>query len=252
MKVGGKKAIRWYEKGNPLAETVQTIMAAHAALVRDGLDEPTVREVLYKLLPLPGWSKDHYDTLCSFLEDCKERGVIEWGIFSADGGGSSRTPMTPRVIALHIAALRDMSPAHLSKDGWLHGVLVEHAGMTEQLWGLLGSEIGIVSSQGQIRGEHLHRVLTDWVSASRELNAKGIKMVALVDYDHWGGVIFRAHERWLKQEFKIDLKLFGPTPDHIRVAGLPVDEDHQLDGWIAAYGAQRLRRELRRAVGLDG
>jgi hypothetical protein len=247
----GEKTVQWYDKGVPRSETIETIMSAHAALVSEGLDLPTVREVLYKLLNLPGWSKDHYDTLCSFLEDCKERKLIEWGLFSPDGGGDGYTPLTSAEIARRIATLRDVVPARLSSDGCLHGIYVEHAGMTAQITGLMDYQIGVVSSQGQIRGEHLHHVLMQWVRAARELGAKSIEMTALVDYDKWGKVIFEAHKRWLDQEFGIELRMFGPTSDMIRAAGLAVHEDHQLDGWIAAYGVQRFKRELRRAVGLE-
>lgn len=246
----GKKTVRWYENGIPLKATVETIMAAHAALVRDGLDLPTVREVLYKLLGLPDWTKDHYDTLCSFLEDCKERGIIEWGLFSPDGGGDSRVPLTAPDIARRIAALRDAIPVRLADDGYLYAVLVEHAGMTDQIAGLLDYQVGVVSSQGQIRGEHLHKVMMEFTRVARETGAKDIRMIALVDYDKWGKVILEAHERWLRQEFGVELESFGPTSEMIRAAGLPVHEDHQLDGWIAAYGVQRFRRELRAAVRL--
>ena len=251
----GIKTIKWYSGGAPYRPTLDAIMAARQQLVNEGLERPTVRETLYKLLPNGmGFTKEphggHYDTLCSFLEDCKERGLIPWGLFSPDGAGDDRTPMTSREIAERIAALRDAMPAHLSKDGYLYGVLVEHAGMTGQVAGILDYEVGVVSSQGQIRGEHLHEVLETWADTAKELGAKEIRMVALVDYDKWGKVIFEAHERWLRAQFGIRLKLFGPTFEQIRAAHLATNEDHQLDGWIAAYGVQRFRRELRRAVGL--
>lgn len=251
--MGMKKAVRWWNDGKPNQETLRAILGAREALVAEGIAVPTKRETLYKLLKAPGWSKKHYDTLCVFTEELQVRGLVPWGLWSPDGGGRDFTPKTPRSIAEQQRIWGQMVPAELGTDGFLHGVLVEHAGMTDQIADFLDFRAGVVSSQGQLRGEHLHKTIEAWVKAASELGAKGIKVIALADFDSWGKVIYDAHEAWFRRvEFSLPIKVsfWGPTPVHIRSAGLPVNEDHQLDGFVAAYGVQRFKAELRRQVGL--
>lgn len=242
-KVGMRKTIRWDES------TRETIMAARQRLVTEGWRRPSIRKTLYLLLDLPGWSKNHYDTLCMKLGEWRDSGLIPFGLFSDENSGADHTPMTPREIREAVQALRDMAPAHLARDGYLHAVLVEHSGDVDDIADMLDGAC-VVSSQGQLRREHLYTVVKQWEAIVKELGGKGIKAIMLVDYDKGGDDIFEAHRSWLKRIFKLDLKKWGVTSEQVRAAGLPPNENHQLEGWSGRYGHDRLRRELRQAVGL--
>jgi hypothetical protein len=242
----GKKEIFWNK------ETMRAIMEAHAGLVRMGMDRPSIRATLYFLMRTPPWKKSHYDTLCTKLGEWRDHGLIEWGLFSDDGAGAAYRPMTDVEIQERIKALSGAMRPSLAPDGNLWGVFVEHVGLVETIASWLDYRIPVVSSQGQLRREHLHSAISGWYHVAEVLNAKGVQCLALVDYDQGGIHIYRAHEDWLWRIFKLKPSLFAVTSQQLRDADLPFSEDHQLDGVIARYGVQRFRQELRRAVQLDG
>lgn len=247
----GIKTIRW--DGN----CRETVMAAHAALVRDGLTRPTIRSVLYKLLELPGWTKNHYDTLTVMLGKWRDAGLIPYGLFSDDGAGAAKTPKTKGQIAEQIKLWRDTVPVELGPDGKLHALLVEHVSLVEDLSEWLGNTIPIVSCQGQLRREILFRAVREWFAVIEELTGTKVDrtnsnrlldVVALVDYDKGGRDIYGAIARWLRDQFGITLRLWGVTEAQVKAAGLPTHETHQFDGWVARYGPARVKRELRREL----
>jgi len=240
------KTVRWDDSCR------ETIMSARQALVEDGMEHPTIRAVLYKLMSLPGWTKDHYDTLCVKLGEWRDAGLVEFGLFSDAGGGDYTTPWTPQKIAEQLDLLRRMVPAKLGKDGYLHGILVEHVSLIQDVTAWCDYGAGVVSSQGQLRRENLHSALTAWKQVCKELGGTGLKMIALVDYDKGGRDIFTAHQRWLKQMFGVDLEMWGITEKQVREAGLNTIDKHQIDGWVAAYGPSRVRKELRKALYVGG
>ena len=227
-------------------------MAAHAALVRDGLTSPTIRSVLYKLLDLPGWTKKHYDTLCCKLGEWRDAGQVEFGQFSDDGAGAEKTPKTASEIAEQIKLWKNTIPAHLGRDGRLHVLLVEHVSLVEDLSNWLDNTCPIVSCQGQLRREILHTAASKWISVNAELGGKGVDVLALVDYDAGVRVIHGAIARWLKAQFGLEMRLWGVTEAQVKAAGLPTHEVHQIDGWIARYGPRKVRAELRRALHVAG
>jgi hypothetical protein len=92
----------------------------------------------------------------------------------------------------------------------------------------------------------------DFQRVAKEMNAKGVKMIALVDYDKGGDDIFDAHARWLRRIFHVELERWGVTSDQVKAAGLPLNEDHQIDGWIARYGPKKVHAQLRRALNVEG
>lgn len=254
---GMRKAIRWDDA------TRETILAAWQKLRDDGWKRISIRKTLYQLLDLPGWTKKHYDTMCTKTGKWRDDGDMRFGLFS-DEGGADHVPMTPSEIADALEALRDATPAVLGPDGYLHLVLWEHAGDVDDVADMLDGAI-VVSSGGQIRREHLHRVMEQCVGTCsscarygvpkregilQELGGKGIRALMVVDYDKGGEDIYQAHRRWLKRIFRMELKKWGVTPAQVRAAGLPVHEDHQLEGWSGRYGRERLERELRAAIGL--
>ncbi len=239
----GKKYIRWN------SDTMETIMAARQQLVGLGVRRPSIRMVLYLLLELPGWKKSHYDTMCSKLGEWRDKGLIEFGLFSVDGGGQGYRPFTSREITLRLQALRDMIPAQLV-NGQLPIIFIEHISLVDTMADLLDNHVPVVSSQGQLRREHLYAFLQGCVNAMEELNGDGISMIALTDYDKGGTEIYNVHRRWVKRLFGIDVRRWAVTGDQVRAARLPDHEPHQLDGWMAKYGIQRLQRELREVVGL--
>ncbi len=232
--------------------TRELILTVRDKLEEEGWHRPTIRTILYRLLALPpgDWTKKHYDTLCRRLGKWRDEGLIPWGLFSDGGGGSFYRPMLPEEIVERIQALKGAVPASLMPDGYLHTVFVEHEDMVSNFTRWLDYRIPVVSSKGQIRRENLYAAASGWVHVAEELGAKGVKCIAIVDWDEHGKFILQSHEKWLRRQFKIRLEKFGITADHVRAARLPVHEDHQLDGVIAAYGPPRFREELRAAVGL--
>lgn len=242
MSGGGKKTVRWDDQCR------ETVMAAHAALVRDGLTRPTIRSVLYKLLELPGWGKNHYDTLCVKLGEWRDKGLVDFGVFSDEGAGAERTPATTGEIARQIAAWQNMVPAHLGRDGRLHALVVEHVSLVGDLSEWLDNSCPVVSCQGQLRREILWKAATKWGLVNEELGGKGVDAIALVDYDKGGRDIFGAIARWLRDQFDLELRLWGVTEAQVKEAGLPTHETHQIDGWVARYGPRKVKSELRKAL----
>ncbi len=243
-KLGMRKSVRWDDA------TMETVMAARDKLEREGWKHISIRKVLYELLTVPGWTKRHYDTLCAKLGEWRDDGKVAFGLF-ADVGGADHIPMTVQQIAEALEVLRALTPASLGPDKYLHVVLMEHAEDVPDIQAMLDGS-SVVSSGGQIRREHLHAVFTQLKELNTGLRGKGIRAVMLVDYDQGGDDIYEAHRRWLKRIFAVDLKKWAITPEQVRAAGLPLNEDHQFEGWSARYGHERLRQELRRVCGLDG
>src|SRR5437870_6601739 len=223
-KIGMRKTIKWD------ADTRAVVLAARARLADDGWRKITIRKVLYQLLDLPGWTKRHYDTLTVKLGEWRDAGLVSFGLFSDEGGGSDHTPMTPSEIQDALEALRNATPARLARDGYLYGVLVEHAGDVDDIAEMLDGSC-VVSSQGQLRREHLFTVVNQWKAIAEELGARAIRTIMLVDYDKGGEDIFEAHRRWLRRIFHLDLTKWGVTTAQVRAAGLAINEDHQLEGW---------------------
>jgi len=242
----GKKTIRWND------ETLQTILAARNALEKLGMHRPSIRSVLYYLLDLPGWSKDHYDTLCVRLGAWRDSGRIQFGLFADDGAGAHTRPLTSREIKERIAFLKDMIPAKLLKGGMMGLVFTEHIGLVDTISGFLDDEVPVVSSQGQLRREHLYSFIEGLIRVSKELGANGIKALALTDYDRAGVDIFETHKRWLKAIFDIDLRRWAVTEKQVRDLDLPTHQTHQLDGILGrdALRGGALKADLRRQFGL--
>jgi len=241
----GKKSIRWNEA------TRNTILSARNSLVKEGWSRPTIRETLYRLLALPGWSKRHYDTLTVKLGKWRDEGKIPFGLWSDETGGNDYTPLTSKEITLRIEQLKNTIPAKLNKNGFLTFVFIEHEGMTYDIAKMLGYNVPVVSSQGQLRREHLYSTIKKYLQVVNELDGNGVKGYALVDYDKGGQDIFDTHKKWLYKIFKIELIKYGLTAQQIKDAKLPVHESHQIDGWGAVYGYERLKKDLLKLVESD-
>lgn len=237
--------IRWDEA------TRETILAAREQLVGMGVKRPSIRMVLYLLLELPDWGKNHYTTLCRRLGEWRDKGLMEFGLFADDGAGDGYRPLTASEITERLRTLQDLIPASIGPDGWLNIVFVEHISLVDLIAGFFDYTVPVVSSQGQLRREHLYSFLAGCRSVVEELHGEGVRMIALTDYDKGGAEIFEAHKRWVKRIFGFSMKRYAVTTQQIRDAGLPDFETHQLDGWMARYGISRLKRELRREGGLE-
>ena len=237
-KKGMIKSVRWNKA------TMNTILAARNALVKEGWTRPTIRETLYRLIQLPGWSKRHYDTLTVKLGEWRDAGLIPFGLWSDTSGGNDYTPLTTEGISKQIEQLNNRIPAKLNKHNELCFIFIEHEGMTYDIAKMLNFTVGVVSSQGQLRREHLYTTINKYVDVAKELGGTITKGYALVDYDKGGTDIFEAHKEWLYKIFKIELKKYGVTAEQIQAAKLPVHESHQIDGWAAVYGYNRLKNDL--------
>lgn len=234
----GIKTIRWNE------ETMHTILAARNSLVKEGWSKPTIRETLYKLTKLPGWTKNHYDTLACTLGEWRDEGKIPFGLWNDATGGNDFTPLTPKAITLNIERLKNSIPARLNDDGYLNFIFIEHEGMTYDIAKMLDYNVPVVSSQGQLRREHLYSTIKKYLTVVKELGGNGVKGYALVDYDKGGQNIFSTHKQWIHKIFKIELKQYGVTAEQVKNAKLAVHESHQIDGWAAIYGYEKLKKDL--------
>jgi hypothetical protein len=238
----GQKLIRWDRT------TLEQILQTRQKLEDMGMVRPSIRSVLYALLSLPDWKKSHYDTLCVKLGEWRDAGKVPWGLFADDGGGASYRPMTDEEIHRRIQALEGAMRPSLARDGALWGIFVEHIGLVDTLASWTDYRVPVVSSQGQLRREHLYSAISSWYDVAKKLNAVEVRCLALVDYDRAGHHIYNAHEAWLKRIFGLKPKMWAVTSDQAKAAGLDWSEDHQLDGWMAAYGPQKVRTELRKAL----
>ena len=240
----GVKLIKWDD------DTRKVIMDAARSLVSEGIERPTIREVLYRLLHLQGWEKRHYDTLTVKLGEWRDKGLIKFGFFSDDGAGVVEVPMTSREIAETIATLREMAPVSMGTDGKLHALLVEHAGLVSDLRRWLDYQVAVASSQGQLRREPMWKFGSKLIAVANELRIRqeDIDILILGDYDKWGGKISDAHIRWFARVLGLKVRRWGVTMAQVKAAGLKIGDDHQVDGWIAAYGPQKVKAELRKAL----
>lgn len=241
-KKGMIKTIRWNE------DTMNLIIAARNSLVKEGWSRPTIRETLYKLTKLPEWEKRHYDTLCVKLGEWRDQGKIPFGLWSDTSGGNDYTPLTSEGIIKRIEELKNRIPARLNKNKEICFIFIEHEGMTYDIAKMLDYNVPVVSSQGQLRREHLYSVIKKYKEVAEELGGTVTTGYALVDYDRGGNDIYKAHKDWLHKIFEIELKRYGVTAEQIKAAKLPVHESHQIDGWAAIYGYNRLKNDLLKLV----
>jgi len=236
--MNNKQVIRWDTK------TMATILKARESLVSEGWSKPTIRETLYRLSAQPIWSKKHYDTLCRKLGEWRDAGLIPFGLWNEDTGGNDFTPLTAQGISIRKQQLEKIKPLQLNGDGYLYFLFIEHEGLTYDLAKMLNHTVPVVSSQGQLRREHLYKTISKYLNIVKELNGNGVIGYALVDYDKGGINIFNSHKKWLNKVFNIPFMLYGVTSEQVKSAGLPATEKHQFDGWASVYGYKNLKRDL--------
>lgn len=241
---GMKKTVDWN------AETRELIMATVAKLAEDGMKRPPKRSVLYKLLDLSGWTKDHYNQLCRKTGEWQDDGLIPYGTFSDEVGGGRSRPHTTTEIARQLELWKEMVPAQLAPDGYLHALLVEHEAMMPQIQDWCDGQAVVVSSAGQIRRENLWTAVQEWKAVAKELKAKGIKAYAFVDYDKGGNDIFESHRRWFKKVAGLELVKWGLTDAQVRRLGLPIYDKHQVDGAIGR-DPRYFRNGIRQLLGFQ-
>jgi hypothetical protein len=220
----GKKTVKWNEA------TLGLIMQTTEQLQAEGMSHPSIRAVLYRLLSKPGWTKARYNTLCRKLGEWRDRGLINFGIFTDEGGGARDRPYTPREISDYISAWKKMKPAKLLADGNLHALLVEHQSLVSQVEEWADGQGLVASSAGQLRRENLWHAVKEWQMMKDELGAKEIIIYGLFDYDQGGDYIAKAHARWFRKVMKMDMIIWGLTRKQVIFLKLPPNEDHQIDG----------------------
>lgn len=225
------------------------ILSARQQLEDLGMVRPSIRSVLYFLMEHPPWEKKHYDPLTVKLGEWRDDGLIPWGLFADDGAGMHYRPLTTTEIRERIKSLEGMVPAVLLPDGSMRFVFCEHIGLVDTLSSFLDDMVPVVSSQGQLRREHLVTFMNAMVHAAEELGAKTISGLSLVDWDEAGKFIYNAHRDWMKRIFKIPLEHYAVTTEQLRAVRLPVHEDHQLDG-VIGRNPPLFKRQLRAAIGL--
>lgn len=252
-----KIEIRW--ETNP--HLFREVMASYQNLIDNGWINPPVRTLLYQLMGdhPEKWKKKHYNGLTRFLQRRKNEGVLEYGLFSSSSGGAHKLIPTKKTIANQIEMWQNTKPARLLKDDCLWLIFHEHEGMIPTLAKIFDYEVGTLSSQGQIRHEHLHKAMTEAEETLSELGGVEIRVIGIADYDIYGakniengqGHIIRNHADWIEENFPAEFILYGITEEQIRAVGLDPDDEHQFDGWLQRYGLPSFERDIRKMVGLE-
>jgi hypothetical protein len=184
---------------------------------------------------------------------------LKYGLFASDSGGNHRLIPTQDKINEQVRIWRDTTPVQLFKDDCLWLIFHEHEGMIPTLAKLFNYEVGTFSSQGQIRHEHLHKVMSESEETLTYLGGKQIRVIGIADYDIYGaknidsgqGHIIRNHADWIENNFTAKFILYGITKEQIESVGLDPEDEHQFDGWLQRYGLQSFERDIREMVGLD-
>ena len=164
------------------------IMDAYQHLIDNGWIRPPVRTLIYQLNGEnpQKWEKKHYGTLTRFLQRMKNEKILDYGLFASDTGGADGIPLSMIGVLQQIRNWKESAPLQLSQDGNLYLLFHEHAGMIPTLNKLFDYRIGSVSSQGQIRHEHLHKVLSNAVDTLHRLKGNEIRILGIADYDIYG------------------------------------------------------------------
>jgi hypothetical protein len=243
-------------------ESYGEILEAYQHLIDNGWIKPPVRTLIYQLnAEHPDkWQKKHYGHLTTFLQRKKDSGELEYGLFASDTGGASAIPLSMMDILKQIKAWKETVPLRLSHDGNLYVLFHEHEGMIPTLNKLFDYRIGSLSSQGQIRHEHLYEVLSELVDTLHKLKGNEIRIIGIADYDIYGakgydtgqGHIIRNHAEWITRTFPdCHFYVYGVTRKQIEEVGLDPKDEHQFDGWLQRYGLDKFRDDIRRIVGYD-
>ena len=243
-------------------ESYDEIMDAYQHLIDNGWIQPPVRTLIYQLNAENSekWQKKHYGHLTTFLQRKKEAGVLAYGRFASDTGGASAIPLSMIGILEQIKAWKETVPLQLSPDNNLYVLFHEHEGMIPTLNKLFDYRIGSLSSQGQIRHEHLHKVLSNLVNVLHMLKGDEIKIIGIADYDIYGakgydagqGHIIRNHAEWITETFpECHFYVYGVTRKQIEDVGLDPEDEHQFDGWLQRYGLEKFRNDIRQIVGYN-
>ena len=243
-------------------ESYDEIMDAYQHLIDNGWIQPPVRTLIYQLNAENSekWQKKHYGHLTTFLQRKKEAGVLAYGRFASDTGGASAIPLSMIGILEQIKAWKETVPLQLSPDNNLYVLFHEHEGMIPTLNKLFDYRIGSLSSQGQIRHEHLHKVLSNLVNVLHMLKGNEIKIIGIADYDIYGakgydtgqGHIIRNHAEWITETFpECHFYVYGVTRKQIEDVGLDPEDEHQFDGWLQRYGLEKFRNDIRQIVGYN-
>jgi hypothetical protein len=209
-------------------------MSVIETLENNGLSRPAIRQVLYGLHDLHGWSKSdaRYNSLTEWLGVWRDQGLIEFGRLY-DGSGERDRPYTSREIAELLEIWQNATPAHLPADGILRVLLVEHGALVHQIENWFDGQAIVVSSEGQLRRENLWSAVQDWKMMAEELHAKQIVVYGLFDYDVYGiGHIYHAHKSWLNKR-GLELRLFGLTKAQLDHCHLEEEPPPQIDGAFA-------------------
>ncbi|KKW11757.1 MAG: hypothetical protein UY48_C0013G0038 [Candidatus Gottesmanbacteria bacterium GW2011_GWB1_49_7] len=241
-------------------EMFEKIMLSYKNLLNNGWIKPPVRTLLYQLMgDYPDWDKKHYGQLCSFMQRKKDEGKLEYGLFSSSSGGAHTLVPTQKKIDEQIELWKNTTPVRLHKDNCLWLIFHEHEGMIPTLKKMFDYEVGSFSSQGQIRHEHLHEVMSEAEETLTELGGDEIRVIGIADYDIYGakniengqGHIIRNHSEWIESNFTATFILYGITENQIKKVGLDANDEHQFDGWLQRYGLQAFRRDIRKLIGMN-
>jgi len=243
-------------------ESFDEIMDAYQHLIENGWIKPPVRTLIYQLnAENPDkWQKKHYGHLTTFLQRKKETGILDYGLFASDTGGASAIPLSMIGILKQIKGWKETVPLQLSPDGNLYVLFHEHEGMIPTLNKLFDYRIGSLSSQGQIRHEHLYKVLSELVETLHRLEGTEIRIIGIADYDIYGakgydigqGHIIRNHAKWITETFpECHFYVYGVTRKQIEDVGLNPEDEHQFDGWLQRYGLDKFRNDIRGIVGYN-
>lgn len=233
---------------------VECCMVVRKQLESEGMLQPSIRSCYYRLVDsklLPE-RKGDYNTLCSVLGKMRDRREIEMELFSASSSGVSHSPMTDEEITEAIGDLKGSIRASLH-NGFLWAIVVEKGGLVDNIAWWLDYGTPVASCEGQLRREFLYAQIKRFVEVCEKLGGNKVKILYLGDMDKWGQIIGQTKIRWMKNFFgkKLEIEYYAVTPDQMKSIGRKIGTEIHLDGFIASYGPQKFRNELREKIGLD-
>jgi|SRR6266568_3445596 len=233
-------------------------------LERQGMAQPPKRAVFYVLVgqaktgvSANPWAKTkaQYDQMTRMIAQWRREGeadgLFPFGTFSDDAGASD-IPMTDAQIVKVVSELYARPTPFVSPDGTLWAILVEHGALVPNLSKWMDGRVAVISSSGNIREESVYSMLYSVRALAEALGAKRVRVLALADYDKAGHEILWSHQKFMDRYFpNFEVRKYGVTITQVGDLGWDTTDDWQIDGFIATYGPERVRRELRQIVGLE-
>jgi hypothetical protein len=228
-------------------EVCELALTIRNKLESDGMVRPSIRGVYYLIVDtdqLPD-RKGDYSQLCKHLGKMRDDREIPMGLFSSDNAGESYDPLTDAETRQAIEQLKGSVRATI-QNGTFHALLVEKAGLIDNLARWTDGKVPVASCQGQLRREFLYEKVQRFIEVCDMLGGKKVRILYLGDWDTYGHKIARKKIEWIDHFFKgkVQTEIFAVTPKQAKAINRTITQEIHLDGFIASYGIDRFSKEL--------